>query len=80
MCQVCLTEYVDKDALRILKCQHAFHTDCIDKWLTTGSNNCPVCRRPGTVKNYKPEKKEGEGEGGSYVSLVHENDNTESAN
>lgn len=77
-CQVCLSDYEHKDKLRILTCQHAYHTACIDKWLTQGSNNCPVCRRAGTTKEVKTESKHEGGSGGegndgtSVVSLVHD--------
>ncbi|KAJ9071804.1 hypothetical protein DSO57_1033424 [Entomophthora muscae] len=77
-CQVCLSDYEHKDKLRILTCQHAYHTACIDKWLTQGSNNCPVCRRAGTSKDTKIDSQPeggsgGEGhEGASVVSLVHD--------
>lgn len=27
-----------------MTCRHAFHKDCVDKWLQTGKNNCPACR------------------------------------
>ncbi|CAG8583279.1 1633_t:CDS:2 [Diversispora eburnea] len=43
-CQVCLCDYVANDELRVLNCQHGFHRECIDKWLTEGSNKCPICR------------------------------------
>lgn len=76
-CQVCLCDYEPKDKLRILKCQHAYHTSCIDRWLTQGSNNCPVCRRSGTVKQTKVETQPGpptgeEGDGTSLVGLLHD--------
>lgn len=27
-----------------MACRHAFHKDCVDRWLETGKNNCPACR------------------------------------
>lgn len=44
-CQVCLSEYEIGDSCRTLsKCLHYYHQECIDEWLTTGRNNCPLCR------------------------------------
>ncbi|XP_051121196.1 RING-H2 finger protein ATL39-like [Andrographis paniculata] len=43
-CTVCLSEYHDEDALRILPfCGHFFHPSCIDAWLQQHFT-CPVCR------------------------------------
>ncbi|CAN6244803.1 unnamed protein product [Urochloa humidicola] len=43
-CSVCLLEFVDDDALRLLPtCPHAFHTDCIALWLERHAT-CPLCR------------------------------------
>lgn len=43
-CVICLSEFTDGECLRILpKCNHGFHTRCIDKWLTSHSS-CPTCR------------------------------------
>lgn len=43
-CAVCLSEFEEDESLRLLpKCSHAFHVQCIDKWLTSHSN-CPLCR------------------------------------
>ncbi|EPS62794.1 hypothetical protein M569_11996, partial [Genlisea aurea] len=43
-CAVCLCEFSEKDELRLLPvCSHAFHVDCIDKWLWSNST-CPLCR------------------------------------
>jgi hypothetical protein len=43
-CSICLDDYTDECKLRILKCEHGFHVDCIDKWLTDCNYKCPICR------------------------------------
>ncbi|KAL6300095.1 hypothetical protein BKA93DRAFT_741197 [Sparassis latifolia] len=43
-CLICLDEYGSDDSLRLMSCKHAFHMDCVDKWLQVGRNNCPACR------------------------------------
>lgn len=44
-CLICLSDYEQGEECRYLKaCSHSFHRACIDKWLTTGCNNCPMCR------------------------------------
>ncbi|PWA77255.1 zinc finger, RING/FYVE/PHD-type [Artemisia annua] len=43
-CSVCLLAFEDAEVLRMLpKCKHAFHIECIDKWLEKNSS-CPLCR------------------------------------
>ncbi|CAO1942093.1 unnamed protein product [Urochloa humidicola] len=43
-CSVCLLEFDDDDALRLLPtCPHAFHPDCIALWLERHAT-CPLCR------------------------------------
>ncbi|KAJ3072514.1 hypothetical protein HDU98_003453 [Podochytrium sp. JEL0797] len=46
-CTVCLMPYEEGDTLRILNCNHGFHSECIDEWLTSHVNSCPLCRQPG---------------------------------
>lgn len=47
-CLVCLSEYEAGEECRLLaQCQHVFHKECIDTWLTTGRNSCPLCRGRG---------------------------------
>ncbi|GJM85322.1 hypothetical protein PR202_ga01761 [Eleusine coracana subsp. coracana] len=43
-CSVCLLEFDDDDALRLLPtCPHAFHPECIGLWLERHAT-CPLCR------------------------------------
>ncbi|KAI8026060.1 E3 ubiquitin-protein ligase ATL6 [Camellia lanceoleosa] len=43
-CAVCLNEFQDDETLRLIpKCDHVFHPECIDAWLTSHVT-CPVCR------------------------------------
>lgn len=44
-CAVCLEEWSDEDAVRILNCRHAYHQACVDQWLLGSSNSCPMCRQ-----------------------------------
>ncbi|KAL2893139.1 E3 ubiquitin-protein ligase ATL6 [Bienertia sinuspersici] len=44
-CAVCLNEFQDPEALRLLPgCSHVFHPRCIDRWLTAHVT-CPICRQ-----------------------------------
>ena len=49
-CAVCLNEFEDDETLRLLpKCNHVFHSECIDLWLASHVT-CPVCRANLTPK------------------------------
>ncbi|KAJ4953326.1 hypothetical protein NE237_030158 [Protea cynaroides] len=44
-CAVCLSKFEDIEILRLVpKCKHAFHIDCVDRWLENHSS-CPLCRQ-----------------------------------
>jgi len=44
-CAICMADFRDADRLKVLPCSdlHAFHTDCIQKWLDKHTS-CPLCR------------------------------------
>ncbi|CAL1541828.1 unnamed protein product [Lymnaea stagnalis] len=42
-CNICLCDYSVGDEISTLPCVHAFHKNCIGKWLEQ-SATCPVCR------------------------------------
>ncbi|KAF5092735.1 hypothetical protein D0Z00_004438 [Geotrichum galactomycetum] len=51
-CQICLSDFEKNEECRFLvNCKHVFHRECIDQWLTTGRNSCPLCRSEGVKKD-----------------------------
>ena len=43
-CLICMEEYIKKDEIIKLKCDHTFHKNCIKQWLCKENNKCPICR------------------------------------
>ena len=42
-CVIC-TEKMEEQQVRILKCSHHFHQNCIDEWILTSQKlECPIC-------------------------------------
>ena len=43
-CSICIESFTKEEiVVKIEKCSHNFHKDCIHKWLQI-NNSCPVCR------------------------------------
>jgi len=42
LCSICLNDKTD-NIIRKLVCNHFFHINCIEMWLSD-NNNCPMCR------------------------------------
>ncbi|PXF46163.1 hypothetical protein BWQ96_04040 [Gracilariopsis chorda] len=45
ICAVCLEEFEPGQQVRQLACSHLYHRTCIDPWLQSSSNSCPLCKR-----------------------------------
>ncbi|KAF4674599.1 hypothetical protein FOL47_008990 [Perkinsus chesapeaki] len=44
-CAICLEDFSPEDALTELHCGHAYHSKCIEKWMSFGNGQrCPSCR------------------------------------
>ena len=45
-CIICLEPMIINDRVRILRCGHMYHYDCINKWIEKkGEINCPLCSK-----------------------------------
>lgn len=52
VCAICLEEFEEGQQVRHLACSHMYHRHCIDPWLQSSSNCCPLCKRE--VPNLPP--------------------------
>ncbi|XP_030540189.1 E3 ubiquitin-protein ligase RHA1B-like [Rhodamnia argentea] len=44
-CAVCLSGIEERDEVRELSnCSHAFHRECLDRWVDHNQVTCPLCR------------------------------------
>lgn len=41
-CPICTDDFIRGQDLRVLPCNHQFHTECIDPWLVNVSGTCPL--------------------------------------
>ena len=42
LCTICMENYETEQMAKKLPCEHYFHVDCIDHWLSSSSQNCPL--------------------------------------
>lgn len=44
-CAVCLCKIGELgEEIRVLRCDHMFHKDCLDRWVGLKNTTCPLCR------------------------------------
>jgi hypothetical protein len=41
-CSVCIEDFVERDNIRILPCNHIYYRRCIDPWLLDFAGTCPL--------------------------------------
>lgn len=87
-CVICMETFQNGDRLRILPCNHRFHTTCIDKWLSGSFSHedcitdiCPTCKStPLVSKTRQVQVQSGmSGSCGSILSLL-DDDSMQSMN
>lgn len=43
-CSICIAPFEVGDVMRVMKCGHRFHKDCVDEWLSRYKAVCPLCK------------------------------------
>ncbi|GBP05480.1 E3 ubiquitin-protein ligase RNF181 [Eumeta japonica] len=58
-CPVCLKKFSNGEKVKLMPCEHSFHSTCILTWLNK-TNSCPLCRHelPTDDEGYEAFKKE----------------------
>ncbi|XP_058800434.1 E3 ubiquitin-protein ligase RNF13-like isoform X2 [Phymastichus coffea] len=73
-CAICLEDYLENEKLRVLPCAHAYHTKCIDPWLTKNRRVCPVCKRKVFAADERVETdSESDSDADDSTPLIREN-------
>ncbi|PTB75318.1 hypothetical protein M440DRAFT_1439860 [Trichoderma longibrachiatum ATCC 18648] len=44
VCAICLETLRDDDPIRLLPCDHIFHSACLAKWFLKKHETCPLCK------------------------------------
>ena len=55
-CPICNEQLIE--GVRVLRCGHRFHNECIENALRAGYNNCPLCRTPIVEPEQEEEEEE----------------------
>ncbi|KAL4423523.1 hypothetical protein ABPG77_006546 [Micractinium sp. CCAP 211/92] len=62
-CAICLESYSHGEKLRVLPCQHRYHSECVDTWLANRHPICPVCKADAHARSPGSDVEAGAGGG-----------------
>uniref|UniRef100_A0A1D1XM03 E3 ubiquitin-protein ligase RNF13 n=1 Tax=Anthurium amnicola TaxID=1678845 RepID=A0A1D1XM03_9ARAE len=83
-CPICLDDFESGEELRLLPCQHRYHTICIDPWLLDISPLCPMCKTDYTSweseMNATQHNQDSSGSSSSVESTGNSNNTTNNDN
>ncbi|GJQ12097.1 hypothetical protein GpartN1_g3888.t1 [Galdieria partita] len=48
VCSICIEDIKKGKKLRLLRCKHAFHARCVERWLMS-ANRCPLCNQVAVI-------------------------------
>ena len=52
-CSVCLEYFNAESQILSTTCDHFFHAECINSWMSAGTQTCPLCRKTLTHNNLR---------------------------
>ncbi|XP_045472215.1 E3 ubiquitin-protein ligase RNF13-like [Harmonia axyridis] len=70
-CAICLDDFIEGEKLRVLPCNHVYHTKCIDPWLTKNRRVCPICKRKVFAENESQHFSDSESESDDTAPLIN---------
>jgi len=44
-CPICLENFEEQIKIKLLRCEHGFHSECIGPWIADRNDSCPICRQ-----------------------------------
>jgi len=42
-CPICLENFEEQIKIKLLSCEHGFHSECIGPWIADQNDSCPIC-------------------------------------